>query len=143
MAITGLVFQRPVLIIHHQTGKLLNNWGSNLFVIPHGLTVDKESNIWVTDIGLHQAYFTSVAFDPVEYKIYTIDELSFIKIKHRGSDIIISDTNGVVLSRFGRSSNDQPGATWFHDIVIDNKLNIFFGDILNNRILKFEKTSNR
>jgi peptidylamidoglycolate lyase len=28
--------------------------GAHLFYMPHGLTVDHEGNIWVTDVGLHQ-----------------------------------------------------------------------------------------
>ena len=34
---------------------MLQSWGSNLFYMPHGLTVDPEGNLWVTDVGLQQA----------------------------------------------------------------------------------------
>ncbi len=34
---------------------MLQSWGANLFYMPHGLTVDPEGNIWVTDVGLQQA----------------------------------------------------------------------------------------
>ncbi len=37
------------------TGEVLSSWGENLFLMPHGLTVDFEGNVWVTDVGLHQA----------------------------------------------------------------------------------------
>lgn len=26
------------------------------FYMPHGLTLDKDDNIWVTDVGLHQVF---------------------------------------------------------------------------------------
>lgn len=42
------------------TGEVLSSWGKNQFLMPHGLTVDFEGNIWVTDCGLHQA----IKFDP-------------------------------------------------------------------------------
>jgi DNA-binding beta-propeller fold protein YncE len=32
-------------------GKLLTQWGSGLFVFPHGATVDRDGNLWVTDAG--------------------------------------------------------------------------------------------
>jgi sugar lactone lactonase YvrE len=32
-----------------QSGKLLTSFGAGLFVSPHGIGVDKEGNIWVTD----------------------------------------------------------------------------------------------
>ncbi len=31
------------------SGKLLRNFGAGLFVLPHGIFVDKEGNVWVTD----------------------------------------------------------------------------------------------
>ncbi|XP_065060202.1 LOW QUALITY PROTEIN: peptidylglycine alpha-amidating monooxygenase-like [Rhopilema esculentum] len=31
-------------------------WGKNMFYMPHGLTVDHASNIWVTDVGSHQVF---------------------------------------------------------------------------------------
>ena len=34
---------------------MLQSWGADLFYMPHGLTVDPEGNIWVTDVGLQQA----------------------------------------------------------------------------------------
>ena len=33
------------------SGKILKMFGGGLFVQPHGLTIDKQGNIWVTDIG--------------------------------------------------------------------------------------------
>ena len=32
-----------------QSGKLLKSFGSELFVYPHGIFIDKEDNIWTTD----------------------------------------------------------------------------------------------
>lgn len=250
-----IIKDNTILIIHNKTGKLLSSWGGGIFVMPHGLTTDKENNIWVTDIGLHQIFkFThngqlilklgeagipgsdslhfnqptdiaiagdgsifisdgygnsrimkfspegkfilewgskgmepgefdiphglcimnnqlfvadrenariqvfdlngkfirelgtvsyadicSLTADTIENKLYTVDDLNFMKLKHRGSDIIISDTIGIALNRFGRSSKDQDPPCWFHDIAIDKEQNIFVGDILNNKILKFER----
>ena len=34
---------------------MLQSWGADLFYMPHGLTLDPEGNIWVTDVGLQQA----------------------------------------------------------------------------------------
>ncbi|XP_076055951.1 peptidyl-glycine alpha-amidating monooxygenase B-like isoform X2 [Oratosquilla oratoria] len=45
-------------LIHLQrnTGEVLHKWGANFFFLPHGLTIDSEDNIWVTDVGLHQVF---------------------------------------------------------------------------------------
>lgn len=45
-----------VSVFDGKTGNLLNSWGANLFIMPHGLTIDHEDNIWLTDVGLHQVF---------------------------------------------------------------------------------------
>ena len=39
----------PVLKYDRNTGELLANFGAGLFVLPHGLHVDSDGNVWVTD----------------------------------------------------------------------------------------------
>ena len=34
--------------------KVKSEMGSNQFYMPHGITVDADNNIWVTDAALHQ-----------------------------------------------------------------------------------------
>jgi peptidylamidoglycolate lyase len=45
-----------VSVIDGATGKLLSSWGENRFIMPHGLTVDHEGHLWLTDVGLHQVF---------------------------------------------------------------------------------------
>jgi len=45
-----------ISMIDGASGKLLATWGENRFVMPHGLTVDHEGNLWMTDVGLHQVF---------------------------------------------------------------------------------------
>jgi peptidylamidoglycolate lyase len=45
-----------VAMFDGDTGELLAEWGSDLFAMPHGLTVDDQDNIWVTDVGVHQVF---------------------------------------------------------------------------------------
>ena len=51
-----IIPHKTILIIDKDNGKLLNSWGDSLFIMPHGLTVDNENNVWVTDVGLHQLF---------------------------------------------------------------------------------------
>lgn len=49
--------QEPtVSVFDGGTGKLLFSWGENRFIMPHGLTVDHEGMLWLTDVGLHQVF---------------------------------------------------------------------------------------
>lgn len=58
-SILGRTFDQPisspvVMCFDAKTGQLLNSWGAGMFLIPHGLRVDQQDNVWVTDIQLHQ-----------------------------------------------------------------------------------------
>ena len=53
-SILGKAFEEPisspvVMCFEGRTGKLVASWGANRFLIPHGLRVDQNDNIWVTD----------------------------------------------------------------------------------------------
>ncbi|MHB1079493.1 MAG: peptidyl-alpha-hydroxyglycine alpha-amidating lyase family protein [Prosthecobacter sp.] len=50
-----------VSVFDGATGHLLSSWGANRFIMPHGLTVDHEGNLWLTDVGLHQVFKCSPA----------------------------------------------------------------------------------
>lgn len=250
---------KTILIIDKDNGKLINSWGNNLFIMPHGLKVDNENNIWVTDVGLNQvlkfshdgkllmklgeakvagndslhfnkptdiaitkdgSFYVSdgygnsrvikfsatgkylfewgkkgekagafniphgisvdgnnnvyvadrennriqifdstgkfikqfsnnsfgamcaVGFNRTLSKLYAVDDFTFLRIKHRGSDIFVFDTAGKVQTRFGRSGFYQGNICWYHDLAVDKDENIYVGDILGNTIQKFRKVSN-
>src|ERR1700686_5174765 len=39
----------PPILEFDSSGKLLASFGAGMFVFPHGITVDKDGNVWVTD----------------------------------------------------------------------------------------------
>ena len=39
----------PIFKFDRQTGEVMTSFGAGLFVLPHGLHVDDEGNVWVTD----------------------------------------------------------------------------------------------
>jgi len=52
----GPIEQDVLALINHVTLQTVGSWGSNRFYMPHGLSIDSESNIWLTDVGLHQVF---------------------------------------------------------------------------------------
>lgn len=50
----GPIDENTVIALDKDSGKLVYDWGKDLFYMPHGLTVDHEQNVWVTDVALHQ-----------------------------------------------------------------------------------------
>jgi peptidylamidoglycolate lyase len=149
------------IIKFSEDGKYLGEWGARgdgpgAFNVPHGICLDDHGNVYVADrennriqkfnpagkfIGQYSdvnfANMTAVGFDPATRNILAVDDLSFLKLKHRGSDVFIFDSTGQVQSRWGRSGSHEGAAGWYHDITVDKKGNIYVGDILNNRIQKF------
>ena len=55
-AATELLKDPAVLEIDPQSGRLLNSWGANTFLVPHGITVDHENNVFLTDVALQQVF---------------------------------------------------------------------------------------
>ncbi|XP_019870309.1 peptidyl-alpha-hydroxyglycine alpha-amidating lyase 2 [Aethina tumida] len=55
-AYLGPIKDHTVLTLDPQTGKVLGRWGADLFYMPHGLTIDRHDNLWITDVALHQAF---------------------------------------------------------------------------------------
>ncbi|PRQ06623.1 peptidyl-alpha-hydroxyglycine alpha-amidating lyase family protein [Enhygromyxa salina] len=50
----GLIAEDTVMMFDPDSGQQLAAWGADRFSIPHGLDVDDQGNVWVTDVGLHQ-----------------------------------------------------------------------------------------
>ena len=46
---TGKMSADPVVLKFDPSGKLVKNFGAGLLIFPHGIYVDREGNVWVTD----------------------------------------------------------------------------------------------
>ncbi|KAI8036308.1 hypothetical protein M5D96_010901 [Drosophila gunungcola] len=52
----GPIRESTILALEPATGKVQYDWGKNFFYMPHGLTVDPEENVWLTDVAMHQVF---------------------------------------------------------------------------------------
>ncbi|CAH1255643.1 PAM [Branchiostoma lanceolatum] len=52
----GPISTDTVISLNPQTGKPVHQWGRDFFYLPHGLTLDHEDNVWVTDVAMHQVF---------------------------------------------------------------------------------------
>jgi peptidylamidoglycolate lyase len=48
--------ESTVEVFDGASGRHLRSWGADRFLMPHGLTIDHEDNVWVTDTLLHQVF---------------------------------------------------------------------------------------
>ena len=43
-----------VMVIDGESGALLSEWGAGRFVTPHGISIDANDHVWLTDTSLDQ-----------------------------------------------------------------------------------------
>src|SRR5437763_16537922 len=46
---TGKMSDLPTVLKFDSTGKLVKSFGAGMLIFPHGIFVDKDGNVWVTD----------------------------------------------------------------------------------------------
>lgn len=59
-----------VWVFDGKTGRFLRRWGTGMFIMPHGLTIDRNNNVWLTDVGLQQV----LKFSPDGRLLFTLGE---------------------------------------------------------------------
>lgn len=52
----GRIPEPVVVTLEANSGNVVQAWGENTFGVPHGLTIDHEDNVWITDVALHQIF---------------------------------------------------------------------------------------
>lgn len=148
--------ENTILTLDNQTGEVLKSWGANLFIMPHGLEVDKENNIWVTDVGLHQVFkFSSegqLLLTLGEARVHGDDSSHFnlptdIAVAGDGSfyvsdgyynrRIVKFSKDGTYLFEWGKHGIKRGEFIVPHAIDLDNEGNVYVADRENNRIQKF------
>ncbi|XP_030422244.1 peptidyl-glycine alpha-amidating monooxygenase isoform X4 [Gopherus evgoodei] len=122
----GPIEQNTILVIDPSNAEVLDSTGKNLFYLPHGLSIDKDGNYWVTDVALHQVFKlgvhnkepllilgrslqpgsdknhfcqpTDVAVDPVTGNIYVSDG-------YCNSRIAVFSPNGMFIMQWGEETS--------------------------------------
>ncbi|XP_039561625.1 peptidyl-glycine alpha-amidating monooxygenase isoform X9 [Passer montanus] len=159
----GPIEQNTIIVLNPSNAKLLHSTGKNIFYLPHGLSVDKNGNYWVTDVALHQVFKlgandkepllilgvplqpgsdknhfcqpTDVAVDPITGSIYVSDG-------YCNSRIIQFSPNGVYLMQWGEETSlgrSRPGQFYIpHSLALIPDLSqLCVADRENGRIQCF------
>jgi len=151
------------------SGKLLRSFGAGMFLFPHGMTVDKDGNIWVTDgQGANGKGHQVFKFSPDGKVLMTLgkagvagdgpdtfNQPSAVAIAPNG-DIFVADGHGgnsnnriVKFAKDGKfiktwgKKGTAPGEFDIpHCLAFDSKGRLFVGDRNNNRIQIFDQDGN-
>lgn len=148
--------KQPILCFD-RNGEFIRSWGDDLIGKAHGLRVDRDDNIWVTDIGHHLVFKfspkgklllalgqsdkpglgndqfdkpTDVAFGP-KGEIYVSDG-------YGNSRVMKFASNGKFLTQWGKPGTGRGEFDLPHTIVIDKKGRVLVGDRENDRVQVFD-----
>jgi sugar lactone lactonase YvrE len=160
--------EAPILK-YDANGKLLAEWGAKMFVFPHGATVDRDGNLWVTDargeggIG-HQVFkfgrdgkvlmtlgragisgSTPDLFDqPTDVVIAPNGDI-FVTDSHRNGKnnrVVKFTKDGKYIKEWGKKGSGRGEISEPHTIAMDSRGRLFVGDRENNRIQIFDQDGN-
>jgi sugar lactone lactonase YvrE len=157
----------PPVLEFDPSGKLLKSWGEGMFVFPHGILIEKDGTIWLTDgqgaNGKGQQVFklspegkvlmtlgkAGVAGDGPD----TFNQPNAVAIAPNG-DIFVGDghnvgrgnarvvkfsKDGTFIKQWGGHGSGPGQFEMPHTLAFDSKGRLFVGDRGNNRIQIFDQ----
>jgi len=160
----------PPILKFDQSGTLVKSFGGGMFVFPHGIAVDKDGNIWVTDgQGRDGKGHQVFKFSPDGEVLMTLGKAGVagdgpdtfnqpddVAIAPNG-DIFVSDghtpamgnarvmkfaKDGKFIKQWGRHGSGPGEFEVPHALAFDSRGRLFVGDRANNRIQIFDQDGN-
>ncbi len=153
--------EAPILK-YNAAGKLLAAFGQGLLIFPHGGTMDRDGNLWITDAGNapgkgHQVFKFNPdgkllmtlgkagvsgsgpdLFDqPTDVVVAPNGEL-FVTDSHRNGKnnrVMHFTRDGKFIKEWGRKGTGRGELSEPHTLAIDSRGRLFVGDRENNRIV--------
>jgi len=160
----------PVLQFDLSTGRLLKSFGRGMFVFPHGLFVDHEGNVWVTDgRGAEGKGHVVVKFSPEGRVLLTLGQMGVPgegpNTLNRPSDVLVAPNGNIFVAdgHTGMDTNQRivkyaPDGTYIkewggkgpgpgqlngaHGLAMDSQGRLFVADRENNRVQIFDQEGN-
>src|SRR6187200_1757904 len=157
--------EAPILK-YDASGKLLKAWGQGMFIFPHGATVDRDGNLWVTDArGENGKGHQVFKFSPQGKVLMALgkagvsgsgpdlfDQPTDVLVAP-GGDIFVTDSHrngknnrvvhfskdGKFIKEWGHKGSGPGEISEPHTIAMDSRGRLFVGDRENNRIQIFDQ----
>jgi DNA-binding beta-propeller fold protein YncE len=153
----------PPVLKFDESGQVVRSFGAGLIAVPHGLHVDRDGNIWVTDCPFRSAPGSGVGhqvfkFSPEGTVLMTLGKAGggsgaegffqpndvvtaengdiFVAEGHGGDNarIVKFDRNGKYITEFGKKGTGPVEFDQPHALAFDSQGRLFVGDRSNNRI---------
>jgi peptidylamidoglycolate lyase len=152
-----LISVNTILMLDRESGKILKSWGADLFIMPHGLTVDKDNNVWVTDVDLQKVFKFShdgkLLMELGETRISGSDSIHFnrptdvavakdgsfyVSDGYLNSRVVKFSAEGKYLFEWGTKGNKPGQFNIPHAIDLDEEGNVYVADRENERVQVFD-----
>jgi DNA-binding beta-propeller fold protein YncE len=153
------VFHRsePPIVVFDRDGKHLRSWGDGLVKKAHGLRIDREDNVWITDIGDHLVR----KFDRAGKLLLTLgrrgepgagrDQFNqptdvavapsgafYVADGYGNARVVKFAADGQYLAEWGKKGRGPGEFNLPHAIVLDPRGRIYVGDRENDRVQVFD-----
>ncbi|MCU1383331.1 MAG: dan 3 [Acidobacteria bacterium] len=153
----------PPVIEFDAAGKVLKTWGEKMFVWPHGIRVDRDGFLWITDgrarngIGQQVFKFTrdgqllmtlgtkGIAGDgrdtfnsPTDVAVAPNGDI-FVSDGHVNSRIVKFAKDGTFITAWGKRGDGPGEFNVPHTIFFDSRGRLLVGDRSNRRIQIFDQ----
>jgi DNA-binding beta-propeller fold protein YncE len=153
------VFHRrePPVVVFDREGKYLRSWGNGLVKKAHGLRIDHQQNVWITDVGHHLVrkfnhegtllmtlgrqgmpgagpdHFNQ----PTDIAIASSGEF-FVSDGYGNSRVVQFSKDGRYIKEWGTNGQGEGQFNLPHAIVLDEDGRIYVGDRQNDRVQVFD-----
>lgn len=148
--------KNPVLVFD-RAGKFLRSWGDDILKTGHGLRIDRDDNVWITDIGNHlvlkctaegkvllslgkkgEAGTGSDQFDrPTDVAVSPSGDF-YVSDGYGNSRVLKFSREGKLLKEWGKKGTGPGEFHLPHALSLDAKGRVYVGDRENNRIQVFD-----
>ena len=147
------------IVVFDKHGKYLRSFGRGMFGTPHGLRIDRDDNVWVTDVRHHVVMmFTNqgewrrtlgqqgrpgdghhdfnrpadIAFSP-SGELYVADGYGNARVVKYSRD-------GKYLASWGKHGTGPGEFNTVHSVAVDSRGTVYVSDRENNRIQIFDSS---
>ena len=135
-------------------GKLRGTFARNVFLVPHGLSIDHRRRLWATDVALHQVMRIDPSRDiveltigagvaghspshfnkPTDVAVHPVTEEVFVADGYGNSRVAVYSYTGEYLREFGSAGSADGQFRVPHSLVIDKRGYLYVADRENSRV---------